>query len=304
MKKILALIMVSALVLTGCSGGKNGQTDKNTASQPPQLSAQFGTGEVDIADYKIFWNGEEQESKFEDSAFSSYESFTAQAGDEFSFKFSDNPPKDVSVTEYIVSGEDIAVKDDSAIITNVLDCEYSDSEIIFSITGINSTGARYEERIYSIMCSWGDGDKADTVNYVFAAEVKDETTEPVLPSRNAAEPNEYDGVTMSISADSVTPTGVVADIVNSTDDTAVFGTKYRIDVKEDGEWYKVDYLPSVISVNWEDVAYEVSDTFKIPINWENYYGELEPGEYRLVKEFFFVQESSVDYEAAAEFTVE
>ena len=49
--------MVSALVLTGCSGGKNGQTDKNTASQPPQLSAQFGTGEVDIADYKIFWNG-------------------------------------------------------------------------------------------------------------------------------------------------------------------------------------------------------------------------------------------------------
>lgn len=301
MKKLFALAIVSTLIFAGCSSG--GGTGEST-NEPPQPTAQFNDGSADIAAYKVYWNGKAYDKTVEDSTFDSYDSVRIDAGDELAFKFTENAPVEVTVTEYIVSGNDVAIANDDNVIINSLDSEYSNSEVSFKTTASNASVKSIEDRIYVIGASWGNDDNSNSVKYAFAAEVRDKAAEPAGSARTPAVVNGYDGVSMTISADSVTPTGVIADITNENEDTAVFGTKYRIDVYEDGDWYTVDYLPSLISVVWTDVAYEVSGTFKLPVNWEEYFGALEPGEYRLVKDFFFEKDGSTDYQAAAEFTVE
>ena len=300
MKKLFALAIASMLIFAGCSSGGTGEG----TNEAPQLTAQFNDGSVDIAAYKVFWNGKSYDRTVEDSTFDSYESVRIDAGDKLAFKFAENAPGDVTVTEYIVSDDDVAIASDDKVIINSLDSTYSNSEVSFKTTATNASGRNSEERIYVIGASWGNDDNSNSVKYAFAAVVRDKAAEPAEPTRTPAVVNSYDGVSMTISADSVTPTGVIADITNENEDTAVFGTKYRIDVYEDGDWYTIDYLPSVISVVWNDVAYEVSGTFKLPVNWEEYFGALEPGEYRLVKDFFFEKDSGTDYQASAEFTVE
>ena len=59
------------------------------------------------------------------------------------------------------------------------------------------------------------------------------------------------------------------------------GAWFTIQRKVDGAWYD---LAPIAEVAWHQIAYEISagETTVLPVTWEYLYGELPPGEYRIV----------------------
>ncbi len=104
-----------------------------------------------------------------------------------------------------------------------------------------------------------------------------------------AEVNTLDGVTLSV--EKYTGTSGDLEINNlirlnyqSSDDVGKIlqtGAWFTIQRKVDGAWY--DLVP-IAEVAWEEIAYNVpaGETTVLPVTWEYLYGELPPGEYRIV----------------------
>ena len=104
-----------------------------------------------------------------------------------------------------------------------------------------------------------------------------------------AEVNTLDGVTLSV--EKYTGTSGDLEINNlirlnyqSSDDVGKIlqtGAWFTIQRKIDGVWYD---LAPIAEVGWHQVAYTISagETTVLPVTWEYLYGELPPGEYRIV----------------------
>lgn len=73
------------------------------------------------------------------------------------------------------------------------------------------------------------------------------------------------------------------------------GSWYSLEINADGEWSSVE--PLVDNSVWTSIAYMIkqNDTTEFPVNWENLYGKLKPGHYRLSKEIMYVR-SPGDYD--------
>ncbi len=103
------------------------------------------------------------------------------------------------------------------------------------------------------------------------------------------EVNTLDGVTLSM--EKYTEANGDLEINNqlranyqSSDDVGKIlqtGAWFTIQRKVDGAWY--DLVP-IAEVAWEEIAYNVpaGETTVLPVTWEYLYGELPPGEYRIV----------------------
>lgn len=104
-----------------------------------------------------------------------------------------------------------------------------------------------------------------------------------------AEVNTLEGVTLSV--EKYTGTSGDLEINNlirlnyqSSDDVGKIlqtGAWFTIQRKVDGAWY--DLVP-IAEVAWKEIAYNVpaGETTVLPVTWEYLYGELPPGEYRIV----------------------
>ena len=111
------------------------------------------------------------------------------------------------------------------------------------------------------------------------------------------------GITLSV--ENVTPTGLTLICTQSGGNFSgeiITGSMYWLEVCRDGIWYE---LPTNLeSVIWTAIAYMVEPNAQTPfgINWSNLYGELQPGLYRISKEFAVSGQNGVVY--SAEFTIE
>lgn len=78
--------------------------------------------------------------------------------------------------------------------------------------------------------------------------------------------------------------GVSLQITNETDKNILFGDSYALQTYQDGKWYELDYLID----NWAFTAigYEMppKSTRSFAVRWDVFHGELEPGNYRIVKD--------------------
>ena len=122
--------------------------------------------------------------------------------------------------------------------------------------------------------------------------------EPLLSSQlNAGEENGkilYNRILtdkwgITLYADDVTPKGMTLKIVQfggNPSGTLEYGAAYTLETTVDDEWQPVETTTGEPLV-WNMLAYSVkmNDISEININWEYGYGELNPGFYRLKKEF-------------------
>ncbi len=109
-----------------------------------------------------------------------------------------------------------------------------------------------------------------------------------------------DNVTMSIKEGTLTKTSATVVIEDKNDEKYNYSSWFRIDKKENQEWKEVKAINEEYA--FTDLAYIPDEDGRIEMNtdWGNLYGELETGEYRLVKE---VYDNGKKY-IYAEFTIE
>lgn len=106
--------------------------------------------------------------------------------------------------------------------------------------------------------------------------------------KDTAELNEAKGVTMTIKKGTLTRTGATIIITDLSGKSNIYGEFYRIDKKENGIWIPLKSIDGRdwTEFNWTLHAYTVGSDKKLELelNWEYLYGELENGEYRIVKD--------------------
>ncbi|AYC28993.1 immunoglobulin-like domain-containing protein [Paenisporosarcina cavernae] len=140
---------------------------------------------------------------------------------------------------------------------------------------------------------------------------KEEAQEPSEPK--AGEPtsfttvNDVEGVTMEVKKDSISATGVTIVFENTTDEEYTYGEDYWLEKKVNDKWTQ---LPILVEGNWgfNAIGYQLDphDKKEWKISWNDFYGEMEPGDYRMVKSILLTFEAG-GYDKsylAAEFTIE
>ncbi len=257
--------------------------------------------DMDIATYKINWNGEENEK--ERMVNHSVERFIptdAAVGQSFEFVFSENAPDVIRGVEWIINDPEIVLKDDPEIICTDIEGVLDGNKFTFNIWDENKSDFRIEKRIVVLNCKWNSGDE---IEYAFLLDVTDgKVTENYM--YEADDIAAFSGIVMSLDSDSTYKTYAFADIKNDTDKYITVSDWYRIDVLRDDVWYKMNYKPSAPAVSWKSEGYGVAGGYEMRLvtEWAEVYGELEAGNYRLVKGFRF-EGNPTEYEICAVFTV-
>ena len=111
------------------------------------------------------------------------------------------------------------------------------------------------------------------------------------------------GVSLYIKENTLTNTGATLVLKNDSEVNVHYGNPYEIEIKEDGVWHKINVelnftLPAFILKSKETKEWEFS--------WENGYGKLASGDYRIIKSID-VEKTDGTYDTfyvSAEFTIE
>lgn len=100
--------------------------------------------------------------------------------------------------------------------------------------------------------------------------------------------NLAENITMKIKEGSLTNTGATVIITNLSGDENVNLTnrEFKIDYKKNGKWYRLEskIKNEVTVMNGENIVNNGDNTYIQEINWKRYYGKLDKGHYRIVKE--------------------
>ena len=116
--------------------------------------------------------------------------------------------------------------------------------------------------------------------------------------------NSLDGVTMSTISGTVTPTGLTVIIENRSSERFLYGQYFSVEKKIGDNWYEVPILEDAYS--FIDLGHNVAPLQSVEwvVDWEGYYGVLDNGEYRILKDFRNSKETDEIYHLAAEFIVQ
>ena len=109
-------------------------------------------------------------------------------------------------------------------------------------------------------------------------------------------------VIMTIKEGTLTNKSATLILTNNSDKNFQYGTSYGIEIKKDGEWHKINVeLTSTVP------AFQLSarENKEIEINWENGYGILEKGTYRIIKgiDYEYEEGKYKSFKIAVEFTI-
>ena len=109
-------------------------------------------------------------------------------------------------------------------------------------------------------------------------------------------------VTMTIKDGTLTNKSVTLVLTNNSDKNFQYGNPYEIEIKKNGEWHKINAeldftLPAFHLLSKESIDIE--------LDWENGYGNLTEGTYRIIKEFDYEyeEEKYETFNVAVEFTI-
>lgn len=93
-------------------------------------------------------------------------------------------------------------------------------------------------------------------------------------------------VTIEVLTDTVTSTGATIIVTDKNETPYGWGKSYRLQQKVEGEWKD---LISKTELVFEEIAYSLDEhgQFRQNIDWTRFYGELEKGIYRIVKDTYY-----------------
>lgn len=117
--------------------------------------------------------------------------------------------------------------------------------------------------------------------------------------------NSLDSVTMTTKPGAVTHTGLTVIIENRSSERWMYGQYFSVEKKSGDNWYEVPILEDAYS--FIDLGHNVAPLQLVEwvVDWEGYYGTLDKGEYRILKDFRNSEEADDEiYHLAAEFIVQ
>ena len=110
-------------------------------------------------------------------------------------------------------------------------------------------------------------------------------------------------VTMTIKEKNLTNKGATLVLTNNSDKNFQYGNPYKIEIKKDGEWHKIN-----VEVYFDMPAFQLpaKESKKIVLDWENGYGKLAKKTYRIIKGTNYKYEDGKyeTFNVAAEFTID
>lgn len=113
--------------------------------------------------------------------------------------------------------------------------------------------------------------------------------------------NLAENITMKIKEGSLTNTGATVIIANLSGDENVnlINSEFKIDYMKNDKWYRLEskIKHEITVMTGGNVVDNKDNTYTQEINWEKYYGKLDKGHYRIVKEV------KTDLYIAAEFDI-
>lgn len=111
------------------------------------------------------------------------------------------------------------------------------------------------------------------------------------------------GVSLSIKENTLTNSSATLILKNESNVNVIYGNPYEIEIKKDGKWYKID-----AELNFNSPAFSLNsqETKEIKLDWENGYGKLTSGDYRIIKDISIEKEDGTfdNFYVAVEFTIE
>ena len=109
-------------------------------------------------------------------------------------------------------------------------------------------------------------------------------------------------VSMSIKDGTLKNTGATLILTNNSDKEFQYGNPYKMEIKQNGEWHEIN-----VEINFNLPAFSLKskESKEIELNWENGYGKLTSGTYRIIKEINYEkEEGNVEtFNVAVEFTI-
>ena len=92
-------------------------------------------------------------------------------------------------------------------------------------------------------------------------------------------------VIMTIKEGTLTNKSATLVLTNNNDKNFQYGNPYEIEIKKNGEWHKIN-----VELNFDMPAFQLlsKESKEIELDWENEYGKLAKGTYRIIK--------GIDYE--------
>lgn len=126
----------------------------------------------------------------------------------------------------------------------------------------------------------------------------------------------FDACPVELTVDVVWNRKVNVTLTNKGDASYTYGSEYRLEYRQSGEWYKVPFLPHVgftligytlghgEPVTSGDEEYAISNTAEMTYYLDEMHGDLPAGHYRILSELFPESSSSTQYWIAGEFDLE
>ena len=109
-------------------------------------------------------------------------------------------------------------------------------------------------------------------------------------------------VIMTIKEGTLTNKSATLVLTNHSDKNFQYGNPYEIEIKKDGEWHKIN-----VELYFDMPAFQLSakESNEIELDWENEYGKLTEGTYRIIKEidYEYEEEKYENFNIAVEFNI-
>lgn len=130
-----------------------------------------------------------------------------------------------------------------------------------------------EEKFYVITCN-----SLNNIRDIYVAKYKEN-----LIYNCSKKIDDLDGVSMIIKEGTLTSVGAIVIIKDNSDRDNIYGDSYTIEKMEDSRWVKLESKHDMV---FNSIGYTVGEDniIEFDINWEYYYGKLESGKYRIIKD--------------------
>ena len=113
--------------------------------------------------------------------------------------------------------------------------------------------------------------------------------------------SQNDGIT-TIKEGTLTNKSATLVLINYSDKNFQYGSPYEIEIKKDGEWHKIN-----VELNFDMPAFQLlsKESKEIELDWENEYGKLAKGTYRIIKgiDYEYEEGKYETFNVAIEFTI-
>ena len=109
-------------------------------------------------------------------------------------------------------------------------------------------------------------------------------------------------VIMTIKEGTLTNKSATLVLTNHSDKNFQYGSPYEIEIKKDGEWHKINVE---LYFNMPVFQLSAKESKEIELDWENGYGKLEKGTYRIIKgiDYEYEEGKYETFDVAIEFTI-